>query len=337
MRDLISRGLRVVLGLVLAGCLMASVVRAPGVDVLAVLRAADPGLLLAATAAFALGYPLMIARWRLLLRVQGLDLQTWTLLRLLMAGNFFTMVVPGAVGGDVARAACLAGQVPGRRVEALLTIFVDRLVGAVGLLTLVTLATAVALPLLGRLDGRIHCVALVLVVLGGLCLVSLGAVLWRERWGRWLGVGVARRVLERVMPERGLALARRAVHALDQYRREPGVLVSAWLVSVGVHVTGTLVVVLLAWSLGERGLSLGAWLLAVQVANCVAVVPLTPGGLGGRDITLFYLLRQFGADPSCAAAIPVLYSAVMALWALMGGIVYLCDPLRARTERTETP
>lgn len=317
---------RLLAGVALAVVLVGAICRAPGVDVPAVLRRSDPVLLVGAAAFFALGLPLMVARWRLLLRVQGVDLHSWILWRLVLGGNFFGLVAPGAAGGDVARAACLAGQTPGRRVEALSTLLVDRVAGALGLVTVATLSAVVALPFLHRLDPRFYCGGMILVGLGGCGLLAGAALAWRDGWGRWLGVPWVARLSVRVLPERVAGLARRAVHALDQYRDAPLALVRAWLLSVAVHLISTVVVVLLSWAVGESAVSLSALFLAVQASNLVGMVPLTPGGVGGRDVTLFYLLCQLGAAPSRAAAIPVLYSGIATFWALGGGLVFLYDP-----------
>lgn len=319
---------RLVLGLALACGLLWSLVHAPGVDVRGVLATADPALLLAACGLYAAGYPLLVARWARLSRVQGFEFSAWTLLRFILAGQFFGLFVPSSVGGDVARASLVAGQASGRRVEALLTVFADRVLGAVGLLTMAVASMLVALPLLAEVDRRFHLAALWGVGLGGAGLGLLAAVIWRDSWGRVIGILVVREWMLRWLPSGIVALVRRILQALDQYQGHSSVLGVAWGLSVAVQLTSTLIFLLLGRALGESGVSLAGWFLAVQVANAVGTLPLTPGGVGGRDVTLFCLLVQFGANPSRAAAVPVVYSALVALWALIGGLVNLVDPVR---------
>lgn len=322
--------LRALLGFAVAAWIIHAIMNAPGVDVVAAFRGSNKRMLVAAVLAYAIGYPLMIVRWRMLLQVQGLHLSPQTMLRLVLIGNFFNLVVPGAVGGDVAKAAVLAGQTPGKRVEALLTIFVDRVLGAVGLLVLAALSVAGSYSFLRQADPRLGVAALAFGLFGLLSICGLWALVWRDRWAHLALAQAARRFVEKVIPLHVTTLARRAVHALDLYRDTPGVLLGGALLSVCVHAVATLVVILLARALGENHVGIAHYLLAVQVANGIAMVPLTPGGLGGRDLIVFLLLSHDGVDTAKAAAIPVMYSAIVTLWALVGGAVFIFDPIRGK-------
>lgn len=322
--------LRAAFGFSVAAWLIYMIVNAPGVDVAHQFRSSHKGLLLTAMAAYGLTYPLAVVRWRLLLRVQGLNLPVWTIVRLVFIGGFFNLMVPGAVGGDVVKAAFLAGQTPGRRVESLLTIFVDRVLGAVGLLILTALSILGSYSFLRATDPRLGVAALLFGGLGTLAVVALWALTWRHRWWHLAAARASRRFVERILPASAISLAGRALRALDLYRDAPGALAACAALSVLVHVAVTLAVILLARAMGEGNVGIAHYFLAVQLANGAAMVPLTPGGLGGRDVILFLILSQSGADAARAASIPVMFSATIALYALAGGVVFIFDPIRSR-------
>jgi uncharacterized protein (TIRG00374 family) len=316
--------LRPLLGVTVAAWLVYALLHAPGVDVVATLQKSDKSLLLAAMAVYSIGFPIMVVRWQALLRVQGFHLPPLTMLRLVLVGNFFNLVVPGAVGGDVAKAACLAAHTPeGRRVEGLLTVFVDRIVGGIGLLVLTSFSIAASWRFLRAADPRLGALALSIGGVGVAAVLGVWAVLWRERWAHLAVARWARRFIERVLPGRVVDMARRVVHALDLYRSTPGTVLFTVALSVAGHAVATFVVILLARAAGENGAGIDKYFLAVQVANAVGMIPLTPGGIGGRDVVMFLLLSKAGASASQAAVVPVLYSATATLWALAGGGVYL--------------
>src|SRR4051812_43246747 len=67
-------------------------------------------------------------RWRALLR--GLDLPVTPLraIQLSMVGMFFNSVMPGAVGGDIIKAAYVIRDQQSRKTPAMMTIVLDRVV-----------------------------------------------------------------------------------------------------------------------------------------------------------------------------------------------------------------
>lgn len=80
-------------------------------------------------------------RWYALVRMLGVPFRLIDSLRLSFVGTFFNMVIPGAVGGDLVKAAYLARMnLP--RTQAIATLLIDRVVGLVGLFYLAAIAAA---------------------------------------------------------------------------------------------------------------------------------------------------------------------------------------------------
>src|SRR6202023_4279934 len=77
-------------------------------------------------------------RWYILVRAQDLPFTLPSALRLGMIGYYLSTFLPGAVGGDIIKAAFIARE-QSRRTVAVTTVIVDRVIGLVGLIWLVAL------------------------------------------------------------------------------------------------------------------------------------------------------------------------------------------------------
>ena len=73
-------------------------------------------------------------RWQILLRVQGITISWFRLVKLLMIGIFFNQLMPGGTGGDVVKIFYLLRETPDKKAEAVLAVLMDRLVGLIGLI-----------------------------------------------------------------------------------------------------------------------------------------------------------------------------------------------------------
>ena len=87
---------------------------------------------------------LSFSRWCLLVRCQGIELSMLEAFRLGSIGFLLSFVSAGSVGGDLFKAIFLAQRRPGKRIEAVASVFVDRGVGLYGLLLLVAITLLVA-------------------------------------------------------------------------------------------------------------------------------------------------------------------------------------------------
>ncbi len=97
-------------------------------------------LLLAAMLASLTGMLVTALRWWMLLAIQGIGISLWEAVRLTFLGQFYSLVVPGTVGGDVVKAYYVTKHTHAKA-GAILSIFVDRVFGLAAL----TLVAAVAL------------------------------------------------------------------------------------------------------------------------------------------------------------------------------------------------
>ncbi|MEM1212327.1 MAG: lysylphosphatidylglycerol synthase transmembrane domain-containing protein [Planctomycetota bacterium] len=297
------------------------------------LRQADVWLLLAGLSMWLGIIPLQVYRWWSLLRCQGLHTSYYQAFKLTMVGMFFNICMPGATGGDVMKAYYAAkgvGRVAekgeGRRTAAVISVFVDRLIGLIGLVVLAGLA---GLLLLG--DPDTHAItAAVWVIIGGLV---LGSMLYFTRLRRWLGLDK----LIAALPGKGIVQkVDSATHAYGSHR--PTV-VAALGVSVAAHTLITTSIALAGMALGVEH-TLGFMIATLPLVLLAQAVPLFPLGLGVADAAALKLL----AKPAMATANQVLglmliQRLYLVFYALIGSLVLVRGDiaLHGSDRRAEAP
>jgi len=137
-------------------------------------------------------------RWWLLLRTQSIFIAFWAAVRLNFLGWFYNNFMPGSVGGDLLRAWYVTKHTP-KKFEAVLSVFVDRIIGLLSTLIIAIFfymlflrGKSEALTFTGRSGpfkflaeykgGIIWVVGVLAVVFCGLLLHSRGRVLLRWVW-----------------------------------------------------------------------------------------------------------------------------------------------------------
>jgi len=87
----------------------------------------------AALGIYIVGQLIFVARWSLLLKVQSIKIGFWPAVRLHFLGLFYNNCLPGAIGGDLPRAWYVTKHTD-KKLEAALSVFVDRVIGLTGML-----------------------------------------------------------------------------------------------------------------------------------------------------------------------------------------------------------
>jgi uncharacterized membrane protein YbhN (UPF0104 family) len=101
----------------------------------------DLNLLAIAEAIYLAGIVSTFVRWYLLVRVVDPRFTPRAALLLGFIGNVFNLVIPGAVGGDLIKAAYLV-RMHVKKTQAIASMVIDRIIGLLGLFTLASIAGA---------------------------------------------------------------------------------------------------------------------------------------------------------------------------------------------------
>lgn len=252
------------------------------------------------------------ARWRALLRLAGVELSFLSAWRVTLEAQAGGVLLPGGVAGDALRVTFVKTRAPDADLAKIVaSVFADRVVG---LVTLATLATGVALATGGKeFGGFLHFIA---------AIPLLGALGWIVV--RRSGIGRSSFL------SRGIFA--RAVKPMLEYATSeegPRALAHGTLLSLLVSLIQLLVVRGLLAALGASPSS-EAWVhVGATMGMIVAALPLAPGAWGTADAAYVFFLGRAGAPASVAASVCLLYrvfwyatgviGALLALRALRGG------------------
>jgi uncharacterized protein (TIRG00374 family) len=88
---------------------------------------------------YAAGNLIFVLRWLVLLGTQGIRVNYWSALKLHLLGLFYNNCLPGSVGGDILRAWYVAKHTE-KKIEAAMSVFVDRTIGLVCTIAMAFLA-----------------------------------------------------------------------------------------------------------------------------------------------------------------------------------------------------
>lgn len=273
---------------------------------------------------FALGFAfcltatvLTFVRWYFLVAVLGLPFSLRDAVRLGFLGLVFNTVVPGAVGGDVVKAAFLCRE-QARKTQAVASILVDRVVGMLGLFALASLAGILAWP---NVSAQVHrLIALVWLVLA-VGLVGLAVVFTPPLFavfGRV--VGHSRRLSVVVAELQVMAAA---------YRARVAVVAAGVVMSMGIHSLNVLGFYAASRALFPQVSGLAQHFLMFPLVLFTTAIPLPFGALGlGEEVSrqLFQLVQQ------SSGAVTMMAFRVLQLGVLgVGFCVYLLNSRQVRS------
>jgi uncharacterized protein (TIRG00374 family) len=260
------------------------------------------------------------ARWRVLLRLVGVELPIGRALWLQSIALFFNVAVPGSVGGDVIKAIYVTRTLSGGprvRAAVLMIAFVERLLGLMGLIVMAAVAVVPSLPRLWATPAIQPLVVAVAVLFAGV--VAGAACLPLFRSDR------ARRIEESLAARSSLPV--RVAHTLLStarvFARGPRALASALGISVLMHAVSLLLFVALTRAIGQPDASFASIALVYPLGILTLVLPIAPAGIGvghlafdrlyaqvgltgGATVFNLYLVAQIG--PSLFGAIPYVLS-----------------------------
>ena len=270
---------------------------------------------LAALGAHAVMMAVSVWRWDLLLRAQHVEVPTRTLSESFWVASFFNNFLPSNIGGDVVRVADTASAA-GSKTLATTVVLLDRLLGLVALLAVAAAASGVAYWFGVRLDGMQY------VWVGLIALVTALLVVFRHP-------GTVGRVVDRVQAGRSAGIQRRLQQLLAAMHRFAGEPRSLWSAFAGAVAVQLLLVVFYVFA--ARSLSVPLpWLAAsiiVPVSFVVQMVPISVNGFGVREAVFAFFFASLGLDVSAALTLSLGSAALVMLFSLSGGAVFL---LRAR-------
>lgn len=275
-----------------------------------VIGALDLRLLAVAQAIYLIGVISTFVRWYFLVRVIDPRFTLRAAVLLGFIGGVFNLVIPGAVGGDLIKAAYLA-RMHVKKTQAIASMVIDRIIGLLGLFTLATIAGALVW---GRADTDVRRLILAAWVATGLGVLLLTAIFAQAFTRLFPGLGKGHSRLHLITTE--------LTEMSTTYRRRLDVVGITWVMAMGNHtlnvfafyIVGRMLFPLMPTTLAEH-------FLLVPLTLFTMAVPLPFGALGlseGVADQLFKLVQHPSGFLSMMGFRVIMYGG-----ALIGAIVYL--------------
>lgn len=243
------------------------------------------------------------------------DLSIRGALQIVWIGQFFSQVLPGAVGGDAFRAWYLSRF--GIKLKQSITVaFLDRAYGIVALLLLLVLG----LPWLLLVVGDLALSAIAgLVVVGGFGAIAVGISLERLP-ARWFSHAYLASLLRfSIAVKRGLTTA--------------GVSLPCIGLSFVIQVLGALSLWLIGQSL-QVGAIFAALLVVSPLTNIAMMLPISIAGWGIREAVIVSCLNIMDVPASEALVLSVLSGLLNLVASLPGLVVWLLIKVRKPAPET---
>ena len=250
----------------------------------------SPIAMLAAAVAFTAGRFVIALRWLLLVRSTHAAVTFTELARLTLMGASVGFFAPGMIGTEAYRVAGLA-RTTGVG-TAVASVMVERLTSIFGLAAMGALGLALSdLPMPVEVQYALFagCLGIMLATLltmappfRHLVDVSIG----------WLPAGIAKKL-------GGL------LRAVQTYAGQPLLLGQLFLLSIALQAARFAATLALAWGLGMT-VGIGTLLLVMTIGMFMMLLPLTPQGLGTREVAYAALLGAVGVPAEEAVALSLL-------------------------------
>lgn len=276
----------------------------------------DPSVLAIGLSLVGVSLAMQSWRWLLLLKARGLpvtQLESW---RLYLIGIFFNYALPGSIGGDVVRAYYIAQDHRERRMEAVLTVVIDRLLG---LYAMMVIGAVAVLWNWERINDNAQLASLGFATLGVFAFMTVfWAASFSNRVKRWLKI---EEVLAKLPKGEKLV---RAYQSAQAYRGHKSALIGALVLSVAAQFLTIAFMVLVGHTIGEGDVSLATYLFAVPLGSIVASIPIAPAGLGVGQVAFLVLFQMYSGRASLLGqtAITAFQLALFA-WGMLGVVFHL--------------
>ena len=273
---------------------------------------------LAALAIMVLSVWPMAWRWQRLLAARGVHESLRRLVRTYFVGYAAGQVLPTALGGDASRIYETARRHEGAGGAAAGTVLLERALGGAATLTLAVAGFALAV---GRYSvGGYLWVELAFVV----ATIALGVTLFSTRMhGPLRRLGPLLRALRVERPLREVYVA------LHSFRNDVGLLVSMFVLTLGVQAVRVLAI----WCSGKAvgvDLSPRPYYVMGPLLFLVALVPFTVNGLAVRESFFVSFLGALGVAADPAFATGFLFFVVTIALALPGAGILFSEAFKRR-------
>lgn len=262
-------------------------------------------------------------RWQILLTAQNFTFSFSELLRLTLIGLFFNNFLLGTNGGDLVKAFYIGKVAANNKASAIMTIFIDRLLGFFSFLAVATMMIFINFsnPQLRNLLRFIG-VCYIFVFIFLIAFYNL------EKTKKFFPVVFLMRFapVKKIIGE--------LYEAVALYHDRKTALVWSFFMSLVAQFFLISAIFMLGISLNIREVRFGDYLTLVPVIQTISSVPVSFSGLGISEGAYAYFFMPLGVAFEKSVALSFLSRVFGLVWGLVGAIVYAGSSVKAVQKTT---
>ncbi len=289
------------------------------------LISADPIYLLLALMTLFLGKIISGYRWQILLLAQDIKIPLKTLIASLFVGQFFNSFLPTTIGGDAIRAYDTAVESK-ESAKSVTTVFMDRFIGVLALVTLAIIAVPIAMMFGEDVSYFIFPV----LIVGLLCLIGLVIVL-NNSVVRLFADFLRRFRLPRIADQ-----VTKVYQSIQEMKDDARALWTAFGISLLLQINVVLFHYLISLSL-NLNVPLIYYFIIVPIALTILILPFSINGIGLREGIYVFLLAGIGVTASNAIAFSLLSFLLVLTQAVIGGVIFALRGVKISDLTTKQP
>jgi uncharacterized protein (TIRG00374 family) len=300
---------KVVLSLALLGYLVCMV---DWHQCLQIARRADILLMAAAVLLLTLERVLSVVKWRLFISVVNKAVSFWRLFIINYVGGFWGLVLPSSVSADIVRGFYLSKATADLNLTVT-SMAVDRFISG---LSLVVLASFGGWYVGGQAGfERLRELAILMAAI-----MALGMILlFQRKFLRWVDKAFVQRFSRWTITR----TAREWLVACVRYQKYPGLLISAFLLSLSVQIVRVLVFYVVALGF-DLHVPLIYYIVFIPLIMVLIMLP-SINGIGVREVSFVSFFSLVGMPQSEAFVVSFAVSVITTLTTAAGGIIYMFD------------
>jgi hypothetical protein len=247
-----------------------------------------------------------------MLGIQRVHISYWKSVKFSFAGNFFNFALPGTTGGDLVKAYYLTKHTP-HKTEAFTTVFLDRVVGLLGIFTFATV-----MIILKWQQSDVNLGAYLLIPAGAFAgLLGLGAIILSRRLRTKLRL---RALAERLPLGHHVVRVGQATLRMRAAKLRLG---SSFALTVVLQVFVFVSAFVMSRALAMDGGFLH-FMIFVPIGFMIAAIPISPPqafGVMEAAFIEFFTGPSFANSASQAVTFALALRVTQLCWALPGGLV----------------
>lgn len=290
----------------------------------------QPQLLFSTIIMFVLMIILSAHRWHLLNSAQNINLGFFRTIAPTYLGIAFNNLLPGAIGGDFVRTYYLFKKAPQKKSTALISIFLDRMSGFLGLVILIFFVTISRLNHLHEQPQLFYMLFLFSLFCISIIAAFAALMILPHR------IGVIAWISHRFPHHRFAKSIVSLLEAMRQYRTPKMMIVKCLTLSVAIQLLITMTIMTIAKMMGFPPIAIFDYIIAIGITQIVNLIPATPGGVGIGEMAFANILLLLNPGTSAAyATIFLAYRLISVLVYLPGVVLYIPRVMVLKRKNTQ--